>query len=489
MSENFVTAIKQLSKEKNLDPDTVFSAVEAAMASAFKKDELQYANLEVEIDKETGEIKITRIYQVINDDDIEDDEIEVSPERAIEMGHKKAKIGEDIKEKIKTTKNLGRIAAQTTKQVVLQRIREAERNSVHDEFSQQVGELVSGTVIRIDPSKNIIVDIGKAEGLIPQSEQIRSEHYRSGQRVKLYIKDVNKMGRGPQIILSRKSENLIEKLFEIEVPELNKGIVKIMKVARSAGRRTKVAVIATQVGIDPIGSIIGMRGSRIQNIINDLNGERIDLIRWDSNIAAFITSALSPAEIVSINIDESTKTAFIAVPDKQLSLAIGRNGENATLAAKLTGYTIDLQAESALINSGEDLIPPPEPNLAEILEQSQIQDLEKSINQEIVEESAKDDSSTDVSEIKLTPEQEIIQEYTIAANQANQAEGIAPEETQDANQDIQEDTKGIRFAEEIRDVDRGVDKKLKSKKKRSSRKDIVEDDDEYAEYADLFKED
>ena len=343
MSENFVTAIKQLSKEKNLDPDTVFSAVEAAMASAFKKDELQYANLEVEIDKETGEINITRIYQVIDDDDIEDDEIEVSPERATEMGHKKAKIGEDIKEKIKTTKNLGRIAAQTTKQVVLQRIREAERNSVHDEFSQLVGELVSGTVIRIDPSKNIIVDIGKAEGLIPQSEQIRSEHYRSGQRVKLYIKDVNKMGRGPQIILSRKSENIIEKLFEIEVPELNKGIVKIMKVARSAGRRTKVAVIATQIGIDPIGSIIGMRGSRIQNIINDLNGERIDLIRWDSNIAAFITSALSPAEIVSINIEESTKTAFIAVPDKQLSLAIGRNGENATLAAKLTGYKIDIE--------------------------------------------------------------------------------------------------------------------------------------------------
>ena len=386
MSENFVTAIKQLSKEKNLDPDTVFSAVEAAMASAFKKDELQYANLEVEIDKETGEINITRIYQVIDDDDIEDDEIEVSPERATEMGHKKAKIGEDIKEKIKTTKNLGRIAAQTTKQVVLQRIREAERNSVHDEFSQQVGELVSGTVIRVDPSKNIIVDIGKAEGLIPQSEQIRSEHYRSGQRVKLYIKDVNKMGRGPQIILSRKSENLIEKLFEIEVPELNKGIVKIMKVARSAGRRTKVAVIATQIGIDPIGSIIGMRGSRIQNIINDLNGERIDLIRWDSNIAAFITSALSPAEIVSINIEESTKTAFIAVPDKQLSLAIGRNGENATLAAKLTGYTIDLQAESALINSGEDLIPPPEPNLAEILEQNQIQELEKSFNQETLEQ-------------------------------------------------------------------------------------------------------
>ncbi len=489
MSENFVTAIKQLSKEKNLDSDTVFSAVEAAMASAFKKDELQYANLEVEIDKETGEIKITRIYQVINDDDIEDDEIEVSPERAAEMGHKKAKIGMDIREEVKTTKNLGRIAAQTTKQVVLQRIREAERSSVHDEFSQQVGELVSGTIIRIDPSKNIIVDIGKAEGLIPQSEQIRNEHYRSGQRVKLYIKDVNKIGRGPQIILSRKSEKLVEKLLEIEVPELNKGIVKVMGVARSAGRRTKVSVIGTQIGIDPIGSIIGMRGSRIQNIINDLNGERIDLIRWDSNIAAFITSALSPAEIVSINIDESTKTAFIAVPDKQLSLAIGRNGENATLAAKLTGYTIDLQAESALINSGEDLIPPPEPNLTEILEQKQIYEFEKSDNEELSEDRIGDESSIETTEVKLTPEQEIIQEYTIAAGQENEQDVVSAQDSSDIKQDIKEDTKGIRFAEEIRDVDRISDKKLKPKKKRVSRKETIEDDDEYAEYADLFKED
>ena len=489
MSENFVTAIKQLSKEKNLDSDTVFNAVEAAMASAFKKDELQYANLEVEIDKETGEIIITRIYQVINDDDIEDDEIEVSPERAVEMGHKKAKIGDEIKEKIKTTKNLGRIAAQTTKQVVLQRIREAERNSVHDEFSQQVGELVSGTIIRIDPSKNIIVDIGKAEGLIPQSEQIRNEHYRSGQRVKLFIKDVNKLGRGPQIILSRKSENLVRKLLEIEVPELKKGIVKIMGVARSAGRRTKVAVIATQIGIDPIGSIIGMRGSRIQNIINDLNGERIDLIRWDSNIAAFITSALSPAEIISINVDESIKTAFIAVPDKQLSLAIGRNGENATLAAKLTGYTIDLQAESALINSGEDLIPPPEPNLAEILEQDQIQEIEKYTDQESAEEGVNDEIDTEASEVKLTPEQEIIQEYTAAGNQSIEEDATIAQKVTDTVQVNQEDTKGIRFAEEIRDVERMNDKKVKPKKRKISRKEVIDDDDEYAEYADLFKED
>ena len=338
MSENFVTAIKQLSKEKNLNPDTVFSAVEAAMASAFKKDELQYANLEVEIDKETGEIKITRIYQVINDDDIEDDEIEVSPERAVEMGHKKAKIGEDIKEKIKTTKNLGRIAAQTTKQVVLQRIREAERNSVHDEFSQQVGELVSGTIIRIDPSKNIIVDIGKAEGLIPQGEQIRSEHYRSGQRVKLYIKDVNKMGRGPQIILSRKSENLIEKLFEIEVPELNKGIVKIMKVARSAGRRTKVAVIATQIGIDPIGSIIGMRGSRIQNIINKTKVSDQKRILEFKNIKIDLNKQLIIKNQVEYKINNTEKTI--------LERMINNPGK--TFSREDIGLLIDLDKERSI---------------------------------------------------------------------------------------------------------------------------------------------
>ena len=494
MSENFVAAIKQLSKEKNLDPDTVFDAVEAAMASAFKKDELQYANLEVSINKESGEIEITRLYSVMDDDDIEDDEIEVSPERASEMGHKKVKIGDEIKEKVIANKSLGRIAAQTTKQVVLQRIREAERNTVHEEYSQQIGELVSGTIIRIDQSRNVIVDIGKAEGIIPQIEQIRNEHYRSGQRIKLYIKDVNKISKGPQIILSRKSSNLVKKLLEIEVPEISKGIVKIIAVSRIAGKRTKVALIANQIGIDPIGSVVGMRGSRIQNIINDLNGERIDLIRWEPNIAAYVTSALSPAEIVSVNIEEKTRTAFIAVPDKQLSLAIGRNGENATLAAYLTGYTIDLQGESALINAGEDLIPPPVPNLSAILEDEalEVKELKSQDNIDSLDDNISAAAEQQSQSVRLTPEQEIIQQYT----QPNQKDstGATTSIKDDGKETVKEQSEkaGIRFAEEIRDVNRVDDpKKTKAKKRKTQRNspDENSDEEEYSEYLDMFKED
>ncbi|MDG1990666.1 MAG: transcription termination factor NusA [Dehalococcoidia bacterium] len=494
MSENFVSAIKQLSKEKNLDPETVFIAVEAAMASAFKKDELQYANLEVSINKESGEIEITRLYAVMDDDDIEDDEIEVSPERASKMGHTKAKIGEEIKEKVIQNKNLGRIAAQTTKQVVLQRIREAERNTVHEEYSQQIGELVSGTIIRIDQSRNVIVDIGKAEGIIPQGEQIRNEHYRSGQRIKLYIKDVNKISKGPQIILSRKSSDLVKKLLEIEVPEISKGIIKIMAVSRIAGKRTKVALIANQIGIDPIGSVVGMRGSRIQNIINDLNGERIDLIRWEPNIAAYVTSALSPAEIVSVNIEEKTRTAFVAVPDKQLSLAIGRNGENATLAAYLTGYTIDLQGESALINAGEDLIPPPVPNLSAILEDEvlEVQALKSQDDTGALDENISAESEQQSQSARLTPEQEIIQQYTTPDQK--DSIGLATNDNNDDKESTKEQSEkaGIRFAEEIRDVNRIDDpKKTKVKKRKAKRNSLDEnsDEEEYSEYLDMFKED
>ena len=494
MSENFVAAIKQLSKEKNLDPDTVFNAVEAAMASAFKKDELQYANLEVSINKESGEIEITRLYSVMDDDDIEDDEIEVSPERASEMGHKKVKIGDEIKEKVIANKSLGRIAAQTTKQVVLQRIREAERNTVHEEYSQQIGELVSGTIIRIDQSRNVIVDIGKAEGIIPQVEQIRNEHYRSGQRIKLYIKDVNKISKGPQIILSRKSSNLVKKLLEIEVPEISKGIVKIIAVSRIAGKRTKVALIANQIGIDPIGSVVGMRGSRIQNIINDLNGERIDLIRWEPNIAAYVTSALSPAEIVSVNIEEKTRTAFIAVPDKQLSLAIGRNGENATLAAYLTGYTIDLQGESALINAGEDLIPPPVPDLSAILEDEalEVKELKSQDNIDALDENISAETEQQSQSVRLTPEQEIIQQYT--KPDQKDSTGATTSIKDDGKETVKEQSEkaGIRFAEEIRDVNRADDpKKTKVKKRKTQRNSLDEnsDEEEYSEYLDMFKED
>lgn len=363
MKNEFVTAIAQLSAEKNLNADTVFEAVEAAMASAFKKDELQYAEIEVKIDRDSGDIHAWRLFNVIDDDEIEDDEIEVSPERAAEMGHAGAAIGDVVREVLEENPNAGRIAAQTAKQVVLQRLREAERESVFEDFTGKEGELVSGTVLRVEGGRRqVILDLGRTEAVLPAAEQVRPEHYRVGQRLRVYVKEVYKASKGPQVVVSRANPALIKRLFELEVPEISRGAVEVMGIAREPGYRAKVAVISRQHGIDPIGATVGVRGSRIQNLVNELGGERIDLIRWDPNEAAFVANALSPAEVVSIKLDEDTHTAFVAVPDKQLSLAIGKEGQNARLAAKLTGWRIDIRAESALIKAGEDMYQPPEPN-------------------------------------------------------------------------------------------------------------------------------
>ena len=367
IAEDFITAITQLSAEKNLDPETVLEAVEAAMASALKKDDLQYAELDVKIDKESGEIVTWRLYQVMDDDEIEDDEIEVSPERAASMGFKSAAIGDVIREKVESTPTTGRIAAQTAKQVVLQRLREAERESVYGEFTGKEGELVSGTVLRVEGAhRQVIVDLGRTEAVLPAAEQVRPEHYRVGQRLRVYVKEVYRASKGPQVVVSRSQPELLRRLFELEVPEVSRGVVEIMGIVRDPGYRAKVAVLSRQDGIDPIGACVGVRGARIQNIVNELGGERIDLIRWDPNEVAFIANALSPAEVTSIRLDEASNTAFIAVPDKQISLAIGKEGQNARLAAKLTGRRIDIQGEGAIIAAGGDLYPPPEPNMEAI---------------------------------------------------------------------------------------------------------------------------
>ena len=366
-TEDFITAITQLSAEKNLDADTVFEAVEDAMASALKKDELQYAELEVKIDKTTSDISTWRLYDVMLDDDIEDDEIQVSPERAATMGFKSASIGDVLREEIEQTPSTGRIAAQTAKQVVLQRLREAERESVYGEFTGKEGELVSGTVLRVEGAhRQVVIDLGRTEAVLPASEQVRPEHYRVGQRLRVYVKEVYRASKGPQVVVSRSHPELLRRLFELEVPEVSRAVVEIMGIVRDPGYRAKVAVISRQDGIDPIGACVGVRGARIQNIVNELGGERVDLIRWDPNEVAYIANALSPAEVVSIRVEEETNTAFIAVPDKQISLAIGKEGQNARLAAKLTGRRIDIQGEGAIIEAGDDLYPPPEPNMSAV---------------------------------------------------------------------------------------------------------------------------
>jgi transcription termination/antitermination protein NusA len=473
MKNEFVLAINQLSAEKNLEADTVFAAVEAAMASALKKDELQYADLEVKIDRDTGDITSWRLYEVMDDDDIEDDEIQVSPERAREMGYPNAKIGDIIREELPPSPSSGRIAAQTAKQVVLQRLREAERESVYEDFTGKEGELVSGTVLRVEQGRRqVILDLGRTEAVLPGSEQIRAEHYRVGQRLRVYVKEVYKASKGPQVVVSRANPELIKRLFELEVPEVSRGAVEIMGITRDAGYRSKVAVISRQEGIDPIGACVGVRGARIQNIVNELGGERIDLIRWDPVEEAFVANALSPAEVVSIRLDRETNTAFIAVPDKQLTLAIGKEGQNARLAAQLTGRRIDIRAESALMAAGEDLYPPPEPNM-EAIPVARVQ-VEAPAEEAAIPDTIAPSQAAyarpglpgeyvrpepvaaadEEAEIRLTPEQEILAELgDIEVEEPAVEEPMAETPSAPAQpRETRTDGAGLRFAEEIREL-------------------------------------
>ncbi len=473
MKNEFVIAITQLSAEKNLDSDTVFAAVESAMASALKKDELQWADVVVKINRDSGDIETWRRYQVLDDDDIEDDEIQVSPERAAQMGFAGKQPGDEVLEKLEASPNQGRIAAQTAKQVVLQRLREAERESVYEDFTGKEGELVSGTVLRVEGGRRqVILDLGRTEAVLPSSEQIRAEHYRVGQRLRVFVKEVYKASKGPQVVVSRANPALLRRLFELEIPEIARGVVEIMGISRDAGYRAKVAVVSRQHGIDPIGACVGVRGARIQNIINELGGERIDIIRWDPVEEAYVANALSPAEVVSIRLDRAENTAFVAVPDKQLSLAIGKEGQNARLAAKLTGRRIDIRPESALIQAGEDMYPPPEPNMEAIPVERAAAAVVERAPEHIApsqaayarpglpgerprpEVAAAPAVPVEEEEIKLTPEQEILAEIVEAEPELEEAAVAEEPERVERPRAERPSATGLRFAEEIREVQR-----------------------------------
>ncbi|MCK9495816.1 MAG: transcription termination factor NusA [Dehalococcoidia bacterium] len=490
MKNEFVIAITQLSAEKNLDSDTVFAAVESAMASALKKDDLQWADVVVKINRDSGDIETFRRYEVMADDDIEDDEIQMSPERAAKMGFPGKQAGDEVLERLESTPNQGRIAAQTAKQVVLQRLREAERESVFEDFTGKEGELVSGTVLRVEGGRRqVILDLGRTEAVLPASEQIRAEHYRVGQRLRVFVKEVYKASKGPQVVVSRSNPALLRRLFELEIPEIARGVVEIMGISRDAGYRAKVAVVSRQHGIDPIGACVGVRGARIQNIINELGGERIDIIRWDPVEEAYVANALSPAEVVSIRLDRDENTAYIAVPDKQLSLAIGKEGQNARLAAKLTGRRIDIRPESALIQAGEDMYPPPEPNMEAI-------PVERAAAASAAVETAPErvapsqaayarpglpgehpkpevaPAPVEEEEVRLTPEQEILAEIVEAEPEVEEAVAAEPEppvrvERPRADRPA---AGGLRFAEEIREVQRSEDEDEANRRDRRKRR-------------------
>jgi N utilization substance protein A len=347
---DFLTAITQLAAEKNLPKEVVFEAVEAALASAYKKDDLADTHLAVRIDPESGGMRVFAQKTVVESaDDIEDDHNQITVEEAKNI-RANTYVGDIIETEV-FPQNAGRIAAQTAKQVVLQRLREAEREVVFEEYSGKEGDIISGVVHRLE-GRHVFIDLGKTEAVLLPSEQVRTEHYRPGQRLKVYLMEVQKANRGPQVAVSRTHRNLLRRLFEMEVPEIFKGTVEIKAIAREPGFRSKVAVYSRQEGIDPVGACVGLRGIRIQNIVNELNGERIDEVQWDPDPAAFVANALSPAQVQSVRILEDGLTAEAVVADRQLSLAIGKEGQNARLAAKLTGLRIDIKSLSTVEEMG-----------------------------------------------------------------------------------------------------------------------------------------
>ncbi len=342
MKSEFMLAITQLSAEKNLPKEVVISAVETALVSAYKKDNFApNQNISVKIDPATGRVKVWVEKTVVEQPSDTRREISLDEARKI---NPEVQLDEAVMVEA-TPRNAGRIAAQTAKQVILQRLHEAEHSAIFEEYSDKEGDVVTGLVQRIEP-RQLFIDLGRAEAVLPAAEQVRTERYRVGQRLKVYLLEVVRTSRGPQVVVSRSHPDLLRRLFELEVPEVLSGIVELKSIAREAGYRSKIAVAARQEGIDPVGCCVGLRGIRIQNVMRELNGEKLDVVSWSSDVSSFIANALSPAQVLSVALDEDEGIATVVVPDKQLSLAIGKEGQNARLAAKLTGWRIDIKSAS-----------------------------------------------------------------------------------------------------------------------------------------------
>ena len=340
MKSDFIIAVTQLAAERHLPKEAVISAIEAALASAYKKDSvLAGQEISVSLNPANGEVKLYTHKSVVKT--VEDDQKEISLTAA--RKHRADAAVDDIIPVEFSIQSTGRIAAQTAKQVVLQRLREAERELVYEEYADKQGEIVTGTVQRAD-ARQVTLDLGRAEAIMPPAEQVPTERYRPGQKVKVFVVEVNRSSRGPEIVVSRSHKDLLKRLFEMEVPEIFNGIVEIKAIAREAGSRSKVAVHSRQDGVDPVGSCVGLRGIRIQNIVNELQGEKIDVVQWNRDLNVFLANALSPCPVVRVEMTPGSNEAVVVVPDRQLSLAIGKEGQNARLCAKLTGFKINIKS-------------------------------------------------------------------------------------------------------------------------------------------------
>ncbi|MFC1906420.1 transcription termination factor NusA [Chloroflexota bacterium] len=344
MKSDFLLAITQLSAEKKLPKEVIITAVESALISAYRKDNFAInQNITVKISPNTGKVEVWAEKTVAERPSDMRREVSLDQARRVKPD---VQIDETIMIEA-TPHNAGRIAAQTAKQVILQRLHEAEHNAIFEEYAGKEGDIVTGLVQRIEPRQTLL-DLGRTEAVLPGAEQMQNERHRVGQRLRVCLLEVAQTSRGPQLVASRSHPNLLRRLFELEVPEVFNGIVELKSITREAGYRSKVAVAARQDGIDPVGCCVGLRGIRIQNIVNELNGEKIDVVMWDSSPSVFIANALSPAQVLSVELNEKAEVATVVIPDRQLSLAIGREGQNVRLAAKLTGWRIDIKSASTV---------------------------------------------------------------------------------------------------------------------------------------------
>ncbi len=351
MNEQLLQAVDVLVKVKKVPENVVFSALESVLLTAYKRETGSNANVSVSIDRTTGDYHIYAEKNVVEAIDPEsenaENEITVADAKKINRHYEAG----DILHIEVTPKNFGRMAAQTAKQVMIQKLREAERGVIYDEFSGREGDVITGTV-KFSESRTIFVDLGRCEGILPYAEQIEGEEFKTNDKIKCYVLEVRKTTKGPEIILSRTHPGLLKRLFELEVPEIYSGTVEIKSVVREAGSRSKIAVYAMDPNVDPVGACVGPKGQRVQNIVNELHGEKIDIVRWDEDPAIYIANALSPAKVVSVSVAEDEKASYVIVEDYQLSLAIGKAGQNARLAAKLTNWKIDIKSETQAKEEG-----------------------------------------------------------------------------------------------------------------------------------------
>ncbi len=485
MKSDFLLAIGALAAEKNLPKDIVLEAVEAALSSAYRRDGENAPNVYVRIDPETGDIHAYQQKVVV--EEVEEPNLEIGLAEA--RRYKADAEVEDVLDfEMRLPDNAGRIAAQTAKQVVLQRLREAERDAVYDEWSGKEGEISVGTVQRVEP-RQILVELGRGtEAVLPASEQVRNEHLRPGQRIRVVVLEVLRAAKGPQVVVSRAHRTLLRRLFEMEVPEISGGTVEIKSIAREGGHRSKVAVHARVPSVDPIGACVGMRGQRIQNVVNELAGERIDVIKWDPDPAAFVANALSPSQVIEVKIDEEEHRATVVVPDKMLSLAIGKEGQNARLAAKLTGWRIDIHSESAAERAEEGAITEA-PSTFEPFAPGEEPDIDIIPGEAEPEPQAAADEEVELAAAALSPEAPVVEQ----AEETDEGEDEEEEEGEEyevpTTVEEVERPAAIRFAEDVlprkvEDED-GPPKKAAPKRQRRAPRftEEVEDDLEDIDYS------